>query len=140
MTTIAYRDNIIAYDSLCTAGSTIVEHNYNKKLVIAGVVFIFCGTVADVERACLAYFDDEEDVPDLDAEYLAWDGTRLFRCSIHGGRLYKTPESLKGYLALGSSADHALTAMDCGLSAKEAVKKAAYRDVNTGGRVRTFKL
>ena len=43
-------------------------------------------------------------------------------------------------LCIGSGADHGLTAMDCGLSAKEAVKKAAYRDLGTGGKIRTYKL
>lgn len=141
MTTIAYRDGIIAYDSRCTTGSTIVDHNYNKKIVIASVTFICCGTVADLEKACIAFFDDEaEDLPDMDVAYLAWDGITLYSCSVSKGRLYKVPESRKNYFAIGSGEDHALTAMDCGLSAKEAVKKAAYRDVNTGGRIRTFKL
>tara|TARA_R110000796_G_scaffold143647_3_gene260326 strand:- start:411 stop:617 length:207 start_codon:yes stop_codon:yes gene_type:complete len=55
-------------------------------------------------------------------------------------RLFKTPESLKSCIALGSGADHAYTAMDCGLSAKEAVKKAAYRDCGTGGRIRSYTI
>jgi len=64
----------------------------------------------------------------------------LYICSISGGRMFKTPESSKSVFAIGSGQDHALTAMDCGLSAKEAIKMAAKRDVNTGGRVRTFKI
>ena len=42
--------------------------------------------------------------------------------------------------AIGSGADHAFTAMDCGCSAKEAVQMAVKRDTCTGGRIRSFKL
>jgi|TARA_R110000803_G_scaffold54828_1_gene111652 hypothetical protein len=56
------------------------------------------------------------------------------------GVLTKTPEKPDMMLCIGSGADHGLTAMDCGLSAKEAVKKAAYRDLGTGGKIRTYKL
>lgn len=41
--------------------------------------------------------------------------------------------------AIGSGAKHALTAMDLGLDAKEAVKMAMKRDIYTGGRIRTFR-
>ncbi len=40
----------------------------------------------------------------------------------------------------GSGGDYAITAMDLGLSAKDAVKMAIKRDVYSGGRVRVFKL
>ena len=42
--------------------------------------------------------------------------------------------------ATGSGMDHAITAMDCGLSAKDAVRMAIKRDAGSGGRVRTFKV
>lgn len=140
MTTIAYKDGIVAYDSLCTAGSTIIDHNYNKRIDVGGVQFFVTGTVADFEKAIHAYFVDEDDLPHVDVEFLAHDNGLLFRCSVGEGRMFKTPKSLKTALAIGSGADHALTAMDCGLSAKEAVKKAAYRDTGTGGRIRTYQI
>lgn len=43
-------------------------------------------------------------------------------------------------MAIGSGMYYALTAMDCGCSAEEAVKMAAKRDVNTGGEIRIFKI
>jgi hypothetical protein len=104
------------------------------------VQFFCTGTVADFERVCSAYFHEEEDLPDTDAHYLAHDKGRLFLCHVSNGRLYKTPESKKAIVAIGSGSDHAYTAMDCGLSAKEAIKKAVYRDTSTGGRVRTFRV
>lgn len=139
MTTIAYKDGVIAYDSLCTAGTTIVDHRFNKRRSVDGVQFFLAGTVADFDRACLAFFD-EIDVDNINVEYLAWDGKELFLVIIENDKLHKTPESLNSIIAIGSGECHAYTAMDCGLSAKEAVKKAAYRDVGTGGRIRTYKL
>jgi hypothetical protein len=45
-----------------------------------------------------------------------------------------------GDTAIGTGTDHAITAMDCGLSAREAVKMAMKRDTGTGGRIRTYKV
>lgn len=138
MTTIAYFQGIIAYDSRCIAGGSIVDHEYNKRIDIDGVKFFVTGTVADIERACMAYFTDE--TFDTDVHYIAVDDGKVFLVHMNEERIYKTPESEKSVFAIGSGADHALTAMDCGLSAKEAIKKAAYRDTGTGGRVRTFRV
>ena len=45
-----------------------------------------------------------------------------------------------GARKFGTGQDHALTAMDCGLSAKEAVKMAAKRDTGTNSRVSTYTI
>jgi ATP-dependent protease HslVU (ClpYQ) peptidase subunit len=140
MTTIAYKDGIIAYDSRCCVGSTIVDNNYNKRINIEGVQFFVSGTVADHERACLAFFTDDIDLIETDVVFIANDYGKLYICNIDHERMFKTPESTKSVFAIGSGQDHALTAMDCGLSAKEAIKMAMKRDVGTGGRVRIYKL
>jgi hypothetical protein len=44
------------------------------------------------------------------------------------------------YYAIGSGAAHAITAMDCGKNAMQAVRYAARRDINTGGRIVTARL
>ena len=138
MTTIVYKDGIIAYDSRTTSGLSILDHDYNKKISIDGVQFFVCGTVADHEKACKAYFNEE--YVECDAQYLVHDKGKLFVVCFADDRMYKVPQSLESPFAIGSGSDHALTAIDCGLSAKEAVKKAAYRDAGTGGRIRTFKV
>ncbi len=53
---------------------------------------------------------------------------------------WKAPVSPKEPRTLGSGGCYALTAMDMGATAKEAVKMAMKRDTGTGGRVRTYKL
>ncbi len=47
---------------------------------------------------------------------------------------------LEEYFAAGSGAKCALTAMDCGKSAIEAVRLAARRDPYTGGRIVSMSL
>lgn len=42
--------------------------------------------------------------------------------------------------AAGSGQDHAITALDLGLSAKKAVKMAIKRNPSSGGKVRVFKV
>ena len=44
------------------------------------------------------------------------------------------------YYAIGSGATHAITAMDCGKNAMQAVRYAARRDIYTGGRIVTARL
>lgn len=44
------------------------------------------------------------------------------------------------YYAIGSGAAHAITAMDCGKSARQAIQMAIKRDHNSGGRIVTATL
>jgi len=135
---LAYKDGILAYDSRSSAGHSIIDHDYNKRIDINGVQFFACGTVADHSKACAAFFTEEH--IECDVQYIAHDKGLLYIVGFDDERMFKTPQSTKASFSIGSGQDHAITAMDCGLSAKEAVKKAAYRDAGTGGKVRTFKV
>jgi len=135
MTTIAIKENIIAYDGRETLGSTIIRDDVDKKIKHRGRQFILCGNV-------------DQYVPFMDA-CIDGGSDKDFQCSglmIEDGVVYEVfasavPCEYEGHpLALGSGADHALTSMDLGLSAKEAVMMSAKRDVNTGGKIRTFKV
>jgi len=66
----------------------------------------------------------------------------LWESAIAGHRemFWLEPVALKVPRAFGSGELHALTAMDMGASAKEAVGMAAKRDIYTGGKINTFKL
>ena len=52
---------------------------------------------------------------------------------------WKFEMSKERHAAVGSGSDHALTAMDMGATAEEAVKMAMKRDVMTGGRIRLYR-
>lgn len=141
MTTIAYKDGIIAYDSRITSGGTIESDSFDKKVESDGVIFFFSGGLMDREKAIEAWRADEcEDELGFSAIVVDDGGLVWSFASYDGPSVERLPMSWFGHMAIGSGADHAITAMDCGLSAKEAVKMAAKRDVCTGGRIRTYKV
>lgn len=56
MTTIAYKDGVIAYDSRVTRSGTIVSDNAPKCQVVDGVSFFLSGAVCDEKALIAAYF------------------------------------------------------------------------------------
>lgn len=136
MTTICFDGETFAYDGRCTQGSTIVSDTMDKKYKHGDSVFILAGNVNDIPEfieACVAGGSEKE----FCVSGFMIEGGSVYE--VGGGEGVWIVDSV-GPMAYGSGADHALTAMDCGLSAKEAVKMAAKRDVNTGGKIRTYKL
>ena len=139
MTTIAYKDGVIAYDSRITCG-TIIEHDDFEKLIESkGVKFILTGATSDFPRLIDAYFGGTQ--KNIDATGLAFDGETIW-CMGHSnyGGFWKTVVSPRNVCAMGSGTPHALTAMDMGASAGEAVEMAKKRDTGTGGPVRLLLL
>lgn len=141
MTTIAYKDGIIAYDSMTTAGDIITNCNLNKKHIIDGCVFFMSGATCDYERFFNVYFNKESNHKNLDAAAIIIDNGKLFLVSVNDDDgLWRQPLPLDNPVAIGSGQCYALTAMDCGLSAYDAVKMAIKRDCKSGGKIRTYKL
>ena len=140
MTTIAYKDGVIAYDSRASRGDTIQSDTREKSVVKDGVTFICCGNFHEVEEFIDIWFGGDKKKNELnvaalviDKESVIWYVTcddEFTRCRI----LTAEPQ------ALGSGTFHALTAMDMGATAKEAVKMAMKRDPYTGGEIRTIKV
>lgn len=139
MTTIAYKDGVIAYDSLVTAGDTVMYDDFDKKSERDGVVFFGAGSTQDIQLLIAAYFGEVPDF-DLDARALAFHDGALSVLCVSEGRLYESQVLLDHSYAIGSGRDHAFTAMDMGASARQAVELAAKRDTCTGGLIRTFTL
>lgn len=140
MTTIVYKDGIIAYDSFATSDGIIVEHNFNKKRTANGVHFFFCGSVSDIDTLILGYFGEQID-NSASAASLVVDGGSVYVTGIDTERgVWIEKLDPKHVRAIGSGADFALTAMDMGADAKTAVKMAAYRDMATGGKIKTFRV
>lgn len=140
MTTIAYKDSVIAYDSRCLCGSTIVDDDFDKHREVDGVHFFFTGSTSDYSKLIERYFGKREDFKTRSTA-LVYDSGKIVTIGIcKEDGYYINPERLDNPVATGSGEEYALTAMDCGLSAKEAVKMAMKRDTGTGGRIRTFKI
>jgi ATP-dependent protease HslVU (ClpYQ) peptidase subunit len=140
MTTVAYKDGIIAYDSRMVSGTTIVDDNYDKHQESKGVHFFFSGCVCE-QKNFLAAYQGEAIKSENNATAIVCDKGELYMAIFNKGEYISvTPENKDRALVLGSGEDYALTAMDMGATAKEAIKWAMKRDTGTGGRIRTFKV
>lgn len=140
MTTIAYKDGIIAYDSRCTAGDLIVDDDIDKSMKQNGVVFFFSGRVDQQQTFIDKYFDRSLDVGEkISLSVVLVDSGAVYEggfCPQEGFWCAKASNPA----AHGTGERHALTAMDMGATAVEAVKMAMKRDTGTGGRVRTYRV
>lgn len=139
MTTIAIKDGIIAYDSRLTRQGLIVDDDAEKKYEKNGVVFFMVGSVCDYQKLIDLFFDPEKETPDLEASAFVIKKGELFTIGVDENRgFWKSPGNITKPDAMGSGGEHAITAMDCGLTAVEAVEMAKKRDTCTGGRVRKY--
>lgn len=137
MTTIAYKDGIVAYDSLVTAGGTVIYDDFDKKRERDGVLFFGAGSTADIELLISAYFGEPPGC-DLDARAIAVREGKLSLLVFESGRVFESEVLPDRPYAIGSGQDHALTALDMGASALQAVEMAVKRDTGTGGKIRTY--
>lgn len=138
MTTIAYKDGVIAYDSRQTRSGSIVTDNCQKGRVVNGVSFFLCGAVCDEENLIAAYFGTPSKVP-VECSGFAVDSGKLMLLGHDDSTgIWRQELDLSECDAIGSGAAHALTAMDMGASAEKAVAMAAKRDLYTGGQIRTL--
>ena len=137
MTTIAYKDGIIAYDGRVTVGTRIDYDDYQKCIEVKGVKFVLAGCNADASRLIEAFFGAK--MRNVDACALAYDGETLWLVNhfdVEG--LLKTRLMPERPYAIGSGSPYAFAAMDMGCDARQAVKAAMKRDSCTGGKIRTL--
>ena len=137
MTTIAYDGQTVAYDSRLSKANGIMSDKYSKLMTVQGVQFIFCGVPSDKDLLPDAYFNNQlEGTAEISA--LIIDQGKVYEIAC-----YEDIEILEVTgmpWAIGSGSDHALTAMDLGQSAREAVKSAMKRDMYTGGKIHTLEV
>lgn len=135
MTTIAFRDGVMAADSQATVGNCITRTTklYVKKAGRKPCLLGFCGDVTNA-RTFIDWYGSGKALPDVlrtapgedeGFEVLVWDGQKLW-VVCNDGRPVEVEDP---YYAIGSGAPFALAAMDCGKSAKEAVRIACKRDI-----------
>ncbi len=140
MTTIAYKDGVIAYDSRQTRSGSIVSDDCQKLTVVDGVSFFLSGAVCDEKALIAAYFGTPSHVP-VECSGYAVDGGRLQMVG-HDDKtgVWRQDLDPANPDAIGSGSAYALAAMDMGASAEEAVRAAMKRDIYTGGKVRTMRI
>ncbi len=140
MTTIAYKEGIIAYDSYLTS-DIIVDKDYNKKIVRNGLVFFTSGLEVHFLELIDCYLNESKVQTDLNCMLLMVEKGKLYKVlNTNSLDVVKDLVDLNKPSAIGSGRHFALGAMDFGASAKQAVKIASGRDLYTGGRIRTYKL
>jgi ATP-dependent protease HslVU (ClpYQ) peptidase subunit len=140
MTTIAYKDGIIAYDSQITRGDTITYDDYEKCHDVNGVKFFCSGAVPDYQALFDAYFGGKPSAP-IDAMAIVLDGEQLLLVAVDNDTgLWKSPIIMDRPYAIGSGSPYAFAAMDMGGTAYQAVEAAKKRDTSTGGLIRTLTI
>lgn len=140
MTTIAYKDGIIAVDSRVCSGCTIVSDDADKIRHLDGKVFILGGD-HHLQEELIADYPNGRVTGGNATGGFVFDGGILYTVGVlESGKIFRELHDLDAPWASGSGGDHALTAMDMGASAEEAVAMAAKRDIHTGGKVKTFEL
>lgn len=145
MTTIAYRNGVIAADSGVTTGgsqvATMLKIAKNSRGDVAGA----CGH-AWWCQAFLSWFKDSTDTPPP----VSRDDQMSAAMIVTSRRKLRIFESIKGtidqfdiaapYYALGSGRCEALGAMFAGATATDAVRAAVALDESTFGRVHALKV
>lgn len=149
MTTVAFKDGVMASDSRyseTSVGATKGPKVFRKMIGTRKDKPVLIGIAGDVFAAMLFvdwYGTNNVDLHKTLTEMtddgfavIIWDGKRL----LEANRYCRPCEVGEHYYAIGSGGVHAITAMDCGKSAIQAVQMAAKRDTATGGRIVSFKL
>lgn len=141
MTTIAYKDGIIACDGRATSGYEITEDNFDKMVEVDGVYFFLSGTICDFDNFIDCYLTGAKPTKGNETAAFVYDDKKLYKaaiCTYNG--FWKRKLNLKNNYSIGSGDAYALSAMDCGKTAKEAVEHAMKRDTMTGGTIKEYKL
>jgi ATP-dependent protease HslVU (ClpYQ) peptidase subunit len=139
MTTITYRDGIMAADSSIWVDGTM---NYKTRKIFKlpdGTLVGFCGTWAHCMRLLEYLKGEQEDIPTNIKEASAIVVTPKRRVIVYEGGTM-TYVSRTKYLAAGSGSAVALGAMHAGATAVEAIKASIEHDNHTRGPIRSIKL
>lgn len=137
MTTVAYRDGVLAGDTRVTTGDRINTEKQRKVWKLKdGFLFGAAGGIEDIERLKIAIKMGNEPpaLTDISAILIS-PQSQIFL--YEGHTWVKQPDK---YYAVGTGHDLAMTAMDCGADAVTAVRMGIKRDTKSGGRVLSVRL
>lgn len=139
MTTIVYchKTKQIACDSRVTAGCTIADDSAEKFKFHNDEMWFFAGAVPDVSLL-MDVHEKKTKASNVDCWAIVASAGGVFSRGFDRERGRYMPYELLYSWAIGSGTDHALTAIDMGATAKEAVEIAMKRDCNSGGKIWVF--
>lgn len=135
MTTLAYKDGVLAADTKITGSSMSFYGPKMVRLKDGGMVA--CAGDAAAMTAFLEWMAGGQKgkrpaVKDLDAILVKGDGT-VWSITAHW-----PPVRISGYVAAGTGAQAALAGLEMGLDARSAVELACRIDPDSGGTVETM--
>lgn len=138
MTTIAYRDGILAADTRVCAGDMVLPEHATKVFKLdSGALVGYAGSVEQSDALHYAVINghptpEHKKVQGLmiqpDGSVFNYEGTRWVRAG-------EAP-----YYAIGSGSPFALAAMHCGRDARMAIHCAMHFDKDTGGDIIQVRL
>jgi len=138
MTTIAYRDGVLAADGRVTDGQLILTDECKKiRRLSDGSLFALTGDDTHEERI-VEWLEDADISPppqgkDFTAILVDTDGNLSF----YNGMSDRFVPWYEGFAAFGSGSDIAYGALEMGATAEEAVIAASHRNTLTGGAIQT---
>ena len=151
MTTIVYKDGLLAADGRVTADFTIISENYTKLYAIRGETDAYViGLAGDTQEFghftywatqdfCLSCFptlpDQSSVIENLSALVIRQSNSNLYL--FEGKGFAQLPE--KG-VAIGSGMDAAMAGLALGLNAEECVELAATIDAATNDTITTWNV
>lgn len=137
MTTIAYKNGIIATDSQLSCGDVILFCDDEKRREHNGVVFYLSGSIPSMGEFMAAWPDGAIGESCDQAGFVVKDGDVYTACC-DDGKVATWLHRKDVAWAYGSGSYFAIGAMDAGLSAADAVAIAIGRDTHSGGKVREY--
>lgn len=140
MTTIAYRDGVMAADTRAYGGDkTPVGWKQKIRLLESGTLIGCSSNTPGQPEAVLAWFErgaDQADRPQFGECKFRFIAVRPDGTALLGENSFFLAGPLQGdYFAIGSGEEFALGALFMGATAEQAVRAAAALDVWTGGDV-----
>ena len=140
MTTIVYdhKRQQIACDSRETAGGYLVTDDAIKYYERDNVMWFICGTKGDAE-IFIDKFEHNTEVPaNVECSGLFVQDGKAYLACVSGGIFKK--DNVASNDGLGSGGWQALSAVDLGKTAKDAVEFAMIRDIHSGGKVHVYDI
>lgn len=140
MTTIAYKDGVMAGDTRAVIDEVIEPGHYRKVFKLKdGSLIGFAGNVPDIQAMIREMKKDPNKTMPGKSDLYAIKVTQSGKVMERDAGGWSESEDAK-YYAIGSGRVPALVAMHCGKSAKQAIEIAMKFDRNTGGKVQTVRL
>ena len=141
MTTIVYRDGVMAAEGRSTLDDTIITDCALKITRLSDGALIAIAGEDSYEAPLIRYLEDEQEelpqaTPNAFAALLVEvDGTTKLYSGVGDFTVVDAP-----FIAIGSGAPYAYGALEMGASARDAVGIAISRDPNSGGAIQVERL